>query len=215
MSISIFLCSRQPDGDFRGDVFPSVARHHKLLPGEPGGGGLLRRYILRLSDAHQLLDEQLAAGRLSLQSVHVRARALVHRQHTDPRGGMHRALSGHRPSYQMSVYADQKTPQDGDRCGMDPGGRVRLAQIFLRRDYQQSSQQRRRRHHLHSQYQKAQQERSGRGESRLALPPAALPHVLPLYQDCHRSLEERCDPRRTRPDRQDQKRESTPRALVQ
>jgi len=58
----MFLCSRQSDGDFRGDILPSVAQHHELLSGESGGGGLLRGHILRLPNAHQLLDEQLAAG---------------------------------------------------------------------------------------------------------------------------------------------------------
>lgn len=92
----------------------------------------MRGHILRLPDPDQLLNEQLAAGRLPLQSVHVCARTLLHSQHTNSRGGMHRALPGHRPSYKMPIYADQETPQDGDRRRMDPGGRVRLTQIFLR-----------------------------------------------------------------------------------
>lgn len=98
---------------------------------------------------------------------------------------------------------------------MDTRGNIRLAQVLLRRDHQQSSQYRRHRHHLHRQYQETQQEPSGRGEPSVSLPPAALSYVLPVYQNRRRTLEKQRCPRWTRFGRQEQKRSCPPRAHIE
>lgn len=71
-----------------------------------------------------------------MQGVHVRTRTVIHGQHTDSRGGVHRALPGHRASYQVPIHVDQEPSQDGDRRGVDYRGRICFTEIPLRRDHQ-------------------------------------------------------------------------------